>query len=81
MNVNIDYLAAKYNNQINIGFVDCVVEKEICDSYSISTFPTIKYIVGDVIHDYYGRNSLRSLIELSDALICIFESKVAVVYV
>ena len=72
MNVNIDYLAAKYNNQINIGFVDCVEEKEICDSYSISAYPTIKYIVGNVIHDYYGRISLRSLIELSDALICIF---------
>lgn len=68
MNVNIDYLAATYNNQIHIGFVDCTTDKSICDALSIEKYPTIKYVVGRVIHDYYGRTSLRSLMNACNAL-------------
>ena len=69
MNINIDYLAAKYTSQIHIGYIDCSTEKKLCEQFAISKYPTIKYVVNGVFHDYYGRNSLRSLIEACDSLI------------
>ncbi|CBK21903.2 uncharacterized protein [Blastocystis hominis] len=63
MNTNIDYLAAKYN-----GYVDCTKEKALCDKYQVHYFPTIKYVISNYVHDYFGRTSLRSLIEMCDSL-------------
>ncbi|KNB41973.1 protein disulfide isomerase [Blastocystis sp. subtype 4] len=68
MDLNIDYIAAKYNGAINIGYVDCSKERVLCKNLEIQSFPTIKYVMNNVIHDYYGRKSLRSLIEMCDAL-------------
>ena len=53
MNINIDYLAAKYTSQIHIGYIDCSTEKKLCDQFAISKYPTIKYVVNGVFHDYY----------------------------
>lgn len=69
MNVNIDYLAAKYNTQLNVGYVDCSSDKPLCDQMAVFKYPTIKYVVQNSFHDYYGRVSLRSLVEACDSLI------------
>ena len=68
MNTNIDYLAAKYNGSLIIGYVDCTKEKALCDKYQVHYFPTIKYVISNYVHDYFGRTSLRSLIEMCDSL-------------
>ena len=68
MNTNIDYLAAKYNGSLNIGYVDCVKEKALCEKYQVHYFPAIKYVMSNYVHDYFGRTSLRSLIEMCDSL-------------
>lgn len=68
MNVNIDYLAAKYNGDLHIGYVDCNNEKKLCENSHIRYYPTIKYVVNHIVHDFFGRTSLRSLIEVCDSL-------------
>lgn len=73
MNVNMDYLAAKYNKQINVGYIDCTFEKGLCDSMGITKFPTIKLAVNHVFHDYFGRTSLRSLTDVCNALASILQ--------
>lgn len=68
MNTNIDYLAAKYIGSLKIGYVDCTKEKALCDKYQVHYFPTIKYVMSNYVHDFFGRTSLRSLIEMCDSL-------------
>lgn len=68
MNINVDYLAAKYNEEIGLGYVDCSVDKGLCERMNVRSFPWIKYIINNAIHDFYGRQSLRSLIDMCDSL-------------
>ncbi|KAK8822073.1 hypothetical protein WA538_000167, partial [Blastocystis sp. DL] len=53
---------------MSFGYVDCSSEKTLCAEHNIRKYPTIKYVTNHVIHDYYGRNSLRSLVEVCDSL-------------
>ena len=53
---------------MSFGYVDCSSEKTLCAERNIRKYPTIKYVTNHVIHDYYGRNSLRSLVEVCDSL-------------
>ena len=66
--LNVDYIAAKYSEQINIGYINCDSEGVLCKKHGITQFPVIKYVLNNVVHDYYGRKSLRSLVEMCDAL-------------
>lgn len=68
MNINVDYLAAKYNDEIGMGYVDCSSDGALCKRMNVPAMPWIKYVVGNGIHDFYGRQSLRSLIDMCDAL-------------
>jgi len=47
-------LSTELKGEINVGSVDCTVQKGLCAKFGIKGFPTIKYLRDGKIHDYSG---------------------------
>ncbi|CAG8688571.1 17851_t:CDS:10, partial [Dentiscutata erythropus] len=60
-------LGHKLQNKVNVGKVDCTVEKDICSRFKIQGYPTLKLIKdADDITDYKGSRQLQSLQEFAE---------------
>ena len=59
-------LAELSHSSVFIANVDCGAERELCQSYHISTYPTFRYYLNGVEHDYEDAQSLAALREFVD---------------
>jgi len=55
-------VATATKGKINVGKVDCTVEKSICTAFSIRGYPTIKALADGAVYEYKGDRSESSLI-------------------
>ncbi|KAI8804380.1 hypothetical protein BJ742DRAFT_682126 [Cladochytrium replicatum] len=61
-------LAQNLKGRVNIGKVDCTIEKKLCKFYEVRGYPTLKYFDESGTVDYDGPRSLFSLSEYSKQL-------------
>ncbi|CAG8461959.1 2238_t:CDS:2 [Paraglomus brasilianum] len=47
--------------KVNVGTVDCTVEGDICNNYSIRGYPTLKLLINGETTDYRGSRKLEEL--------------------
>ncbi|KAJ3010044.1 hypothetical protein HKX48_007603 [Thoreauomyces humboldtii] len=64
-----DQLAKDVKGQLNIGAVDCTVEKEICRKYRVRGYPTILYVEEPAAAvEYRGPRSAKALRDFASGL-------------
>jgi protein disulfide-isomerase-like protein len=54
-------LAPRLSHRVNVGKVDCTVQKKVCNDFLIRGFPTLKFLDGDSKIDYTGERNLEKL--------------------
>jgi hypothetical protein len=59
-------LAEVSHPSVFIANIDCGIEKDLCRSYHITTYPTFRYYLNGVEHDYEDAQSLEALREFVD---------------
>jgi protein disulfide-isomerase A6 len=63
MKPDFDRLAADYQDSTSvvIGDVDCTVEKDLCATYDVKGYPTLKYFLAGEVHDYKAGRDFEGL--------------------
>jgi len=57
-----DSLAKALRGRVNVGKVDCTAESAICDRFGIRGYPTLKFLVDGLVHDYREERKLETLV-------------------
>ena len=59
-------IAPSLKNIVNVGMIDCTVEKNACKTNSVRGFPTLKFFQhGTFIADFSGERTAKNLIEFA----------------
>jgi len=60
------------DNKVDVVEVDCTVEVDVCKTYGITGYPTVKYGSAPVLEVYEGGRDLSSMTSFVEGMLCTF---------
>eukprot|EP01112_Ceratiomyxa_fruticulosa_P017589 TRINITY_DN5502_c0_g1_i1.p1 TRINITY_DN5502_c0_g1~~TRINITY_DN5502_c0_g1_i1.p1 ORF type:complete len:459 (-),score=121.34 TRINITY_DN5502_c0_g1_i1:82-1458(-) len=61
-----EQVATKLKGNTHVAKVDCTVQKDLCSSFGVRGYPTIKFISNNEIRDYQSARSLDSFVSFAE---------------
>jgi len=59
-------VATQLKGRVNVGKIDCTVEKELGTIFKVEGFPTIKFVAADKVYQYDGDRTLESFVAFAE---------------
>lgn len=61
-----DDAASKLLGKLNMGKIDCTVHTDVCNSYNVRGYPTLKYFRSGAVREYTGGRTLEAITTYAD---------------
>jgi protein disulfide-isomerase-like protein len=55
-------VATELKGNVNVGKVDCTVEKDVCSRFGVRGYPTVKFVEGDKLFEYKSARTVEDFV-------------------